>query len=100
MEETISVRIPKEELKEIEQISKYEKTTRSAILRAILDFGIKQKLLEIALQKYQKEEATAWKAARIAQIPLTKFLDILGERGLQFHYTKEELLKDFEAIEE
>ncbi len=98
MEETISVRIPKEELKEIEKISKYEKATKSSILRDVLDIGIKQKMLSFALDKFQNQEITAWKAARLANIPLTKFLDLLKEKGLEFHYNEDDLAKDFEGL--
>ncbi len=98
MEETISVRIPKEELKEIEYISKYEKATKSAVLREVLDKGIKEKKLEIALEKYQKEEATASKAAKMAGLPLTLFLDILYKKGINYHYDIEDLREDYELV--
>jgi len=64
MEETISVRIPKEELEEINRILKYRKSTKSNILRGVLEKGIKEKKLEIALEKFQNNEATASKAAK------------------------------------
>ena len=94
MEETISVRIPKEELREIEFILEYENTTKSAILREVIEKGVKEKRLEVALEQFRREEATAWKAAKIAGMPLTKFLDVLVERNIDFHYTKEDLLED------
>jgi len=98
MEETISVRIPRQELKEIESISKYEKVTKSVILRDVLEIGIQNKMLAMAIEKFQNEEATAWKASRLAGIPLTKFLDVLKDKGLEFHYTEEELLEEFEGL--
>lgn len=98
MAETVSVRIEKEELKEIEKLSKYEKKNKSAILREILDLGISRKRLEIALNRFQNYEATAAKAADIAGIPLTKFLDVLSDRKLEFHYTLEELEEDVGAL--
>ena len=98
MAETISVRIPEEELKQIEQISKYEKTSKSEVLRDVLEIGIKNKKLDIALEKFQKNEATAARAARLAEIPLTKFLDILKEKGLEFHYRVKELEEEFEDL--
>lgn len=95
MEETISVRIPKEELEEINLILKYKKSTKSNILREVLKKGIKEKKLEIALEKFQNNEATASKAAKIAGIPLTLFLDILQKRGINFHYNIDDLKDDF-----
>ncbi len=95
MEETISVRIPKEELEEINRILKYKKSTKSNILREVIEKGIKEKKLEIALEKFQNNEATASKAANIAGIPLTLFLDILQKRGINFHYGIDDLKEDF-----
>jgi len=98
MEESISVRIGKEELKEINKISEYKKTNKSFVLREILKIGIKQKILEIALEKFQKNEITAAKAAKIAELSLTEFLDVIHERGINFHYGVEELREDFERL--
>ncbi len=95
MEKTISVRIPKEDLEEINHILKYKKSTKSNILREVLEKGIKEKKLEIALEKFQNNEATASKAAKIAGIPLTLFLDVLQKKGINFHYDIEDLKEDF-----
>ena len=98
MEETVSVRIPKEELKEIEELGKSTKRKRSDILREVIYKGIMEKRLELALEKFQNNEATAWKAASIAGIPLTQFMEILNKKGINFHYDIEELRKEFEEL--
>ena len=98
MAETVTVRIDKEELKEINEISKLEKKTKSNVLREVLDKGIKEKKLDIALEKFRNNEATAWKAARMADMPLTQFLDVLVQRGIDFHYGVKELREDFEGL--
>ena len=98
MAETVSVRIDKTELKDINEISKLEKKTKSSVLREVLEKGIKEKKLEIALEKFRNNEATAWKAARIANVPLTKFMDILVQKGIDFHYGVKELKEDFEGL--
>ncbi len=100
MEGSISVRIPKENLLEIEIISQEEKRKKSDILREIMYRGIMEKKLEIALKKFQNNEATASKAAKIAGIPLTSFMDVLYKKGINLHYDTEELLKDFENVKE
>lgn len=98
MEESISVRIPRNELKEIEFILEYGGSTRSNVLREVLEKGIKQKKLEIALEKFQNNEASASKAAFIASIPLTQFLDILQKRGINFHYDIDDLREDLSGL--
>ena len=98
MAETVSVRIDKAELKEINEISKLEKKTKSNVLREVLEKGIKEKKLGIALEKFRNNEATAWKAANLADVPLTQFLDILVQKGIDFHYSVKELREDFEGL--
>ena len=65
MAETISVRIGKSELKQINEISKLEKKTKSQVLREVLEKGIKEKKLEIALEKFRNNEASVGKASRM-----------------------------------
>ena len=98
MAETISVRIDKSELKQINEISKLEKKTKSHVLREVLEKGIKEKKLDLALEKFRRNETTAWKAARMADIPLTAFMDILVQKGIDFHYGVKELREDFEGL--
>lgn len=98
MAETVSVRIDKAELREINEISRIEKKNKSNVLREVLEKGIKEKKLGIALEKFRNNEATAWGASRMAGIPLTQFLDILVQRGIDFHYGLKELREDFEGL--
>lgn len=98
MAETVSVRIDKPGLHEISELSRLEKKTKSTVLREVLEKGIRDKKLEIALQKFRDGGATAWQAARIAGIPLTGFLDVLVQRGIDFHYGLKELKEDFEGL--
>ncbi len=94
MDETISVRIPKTELEKLDYILKYKKSTKANLLREVLEKGVKEKRLEIALEMFQNNEATVSKAAKIAGIPLTLFLDILHKKGINFHYDVDDLRED------
>jgi len=96
--ETMSVRILESQVQGIDFISKFHHHKKSEILREIVDLGIKSKRLELALEKFQKNEATAWKAARIADMPLTSFLDVIRERKIVFHYSKEDLEQDLRGL--
>ena len=98
MSETVSVRIVKEELSMLNKLSKEEKRTRSEVLREVLEKGIREKKLELALKKYQNEEATAAKAAEIAGLPLTRFLGILFEKRIEFNYTPEDFREDIKGL--
>ncbi len=98
MAATVSVRIEKSGLKEIEGISKTENKSRSEVLREVFNRGLQDKKLELAIEKFRNKEATAWKAARMAGMPLSRFMDILVQRGIDFHYGLKELEEDFEGL--
>ena len=98
MAETVSVRIDKSELREIDEISRLEKKTKSALLREILELGLKDKKLELALEKFRNKEASIGKAARIAEMPLSQFMDVLVQKNIEFHYGIKELEEDFEGL--
>ena len=98
MAETVSVRIDDTDLKEIDEISKIEKKTKSNVLREVLEKGIKEKKLEMALEKFRNNEASIGKAARMAQMPLSQFMDVLVEKKIDFHYGIKELEEDFEGL--
>ncbi|HLD04203.1 MAG TPA: UPF0175 family protein [Candidatus Nanoarchaeia archaeon] len=98
MSETISVRIPENEQKEIDTLSRLNRRKKSEVLREVLHRGIQDMKLEFALEKFKREEATAAKAAYLAGVPLTQFLDVLSERKIELHYTLKELKEDFEGL--
>lgn len=98
MDATIAVRIEKEKLAEIKAISKEENRKNSEILREALDLGLREKKLAIALEKYRRREISTGKAAEMAGISLSRFLDVLREKRVPFNYTVKDLMKDFEGF--
>ena len=83
MADTISVRIGDQEALEIENLSKLEKRSKSSILREVLESGIKQKKLELAIDKFSKNEATITKAAKgIYKNPISALPNPLINREL------------------
>ena len=93
----MAVRIEKEKLAEIKAISKEENRKKSEVLREALDIGLKEKKLVMALEKYKRREISVGKAAELADVPLSRFLDVLRERNIPFNYAVKELLEDFEG---
>lgn len=98
MDATIAVRIAKEKLAEIKAISKEENRKNSEILREALDIGLMEKKLAMALEKYRRREISTGKAAEMAGISLSRFLDVLREKRVPFNYTVKDLMKDFEGF--
>ena len=98
MESTVAVRIEKDTLAKIRIISKEENRKNSEVLREALDLGLREKKLSLALEKYKNKLVSIGKAAELADIPLSTFLDILRVRSVPFNYTVRELMEDFEGF--
>lgn len=56
------------------------------------------KMLELALKRFKKNEISIGKAAKIAEMPLSRFIDILVEKNIDFHYGAKEIEEDFEGL--
>ncbi|MBI2576824.1 UPF0175 family protein [Candidatus Woesearchaeota archaeon] len=94
MAETVSVRIEKPELQEIENLSLLEGISRSDVLRRVLDSGLQELRTAHAVEQYRLRKVTAWKAARLAKLPLSNFMELLAAKGVDFHYGLRELKED------
>jgi|SRR3989338_6583 len=97
MSEGVIARVPKGVKKEIEFFARQEQTDKSDIIRKLLAEGIRHKRLEYALSEYAKRNASLGKAAELARIPLSDFMEEAAKRKIPVNYTKEDLMRDFKA---
>ena len=74
--ETVTARLPHEVLKEIERLARKEKVDRSELIRRLLDFALRQRRIEDALQAYREGRVTLWRAAEIACISLREMMEL------------------------
>ncbi len=93
---TISTRIDKKLLKEIEVIVKEKGIDRSDAIRQLLKIGLKEYKLEELLKSLRERKITIWKAAEIAGITYREMLDKLRAYNVPFPLTKESLISEFE----
>jgi predicted HTH domain antitoxin len=70
---------------------------RSAVIRSIIDVGVRQKLIEYSLNQFVEKKVFLAKAAEIAGISIREMLDILNEKGIPLHISQKSIMKDFEA---
>lgn len=94
--ETVTARLPKKTLKDIERLAEKEKVDRSELIRRLLDAALQQKRIEEALKAYQEGEATLWKAAEIARISLRAMMELTKEKKIPIPYTLGDLERDLE----
>ena len=94
LSETLSLRIPKETAKKLRELVKKEKKDRSALIREILEQGVKEKNIEQAVELYKTGQVTGWKAAQLAGISLWKFYETLATKGVLIQYSQKDLEED------
>jgi len=97
MSEGVVARVPKEIKNDIEFFAKQEQTDKSNVIRKLLTVAIRQKRLEYALNEYAKRKVSLGKAAELAKINLSDFMEEAAKRHIPINYTKEDLKRDFKA---
>lgn len=97
MSETISLRLPREAIKKLRELADKEGKDRSALIREILEHGIKEKNLSHAVELYRKGQITGWKAAQLAGVSLWNLYKILAERGILIQYSEHDLEEDLKT---
>ena len=94
LSETISLRLPRETIKKLRELADREGKDRSTLIREILEWGVKEKDLEYAVELYRRGQITSWKAAQLAGVSLWRFYKILAEKGVLIQYSEHDLDED------
>ena len=97
LSETLSLRLPKETAKKLRELAKKERKDRSTLMRELLEKGINEKNVDIAIELYKTGRVTGWRAAQLADISLWKFYEILAEKGVLIQYSKRDLEEDLKT---
>jgi len=95
---TISVRLDKDALKEIEFLKKEYKTDKSEIIRRLLDKGVKQAKLEKILEMLRKHKISIEKAAELANLTIYEIIELCKENEIHIGYAKEDLKRDLQKF--
>lgn len=93
--ENVQIRLPEEEISELEELIEILHMSKSEVARNALHEGIKALKLEIALKKYLSNEYTLCRAAEFANVSIQEMADYLSRRQIPFFkYSENELKKD------
>jgi predicted HTH domain antitoxin len=96
MKENIGTRVSKDIAEDIEYLAKEWNVDKSKIVRDLLALAVKKRLMDLALEKYSKREISLGRAAEIARLPLSDFMEEAAERNVAMNYSLESLKGDFE----
>ena len=78
----ITVRIPEPVLEAINSLAKEHNMDRSEMIRILLSNGLKEFLVERAIERYINDEISLERAAEIANMPLSDFIIELRKRNI------------------
>ncbi len=99
MAETISVRLDKALLKDLETIEKNWQADRSEAIRRLLAKAVNSWKLQNALEKLRQHKISIGRAAEECGLSLWEIIDIARENSIDWTgYSKEDLERDLEIL--
>ena len=94
----ISLTLPDELLEKSERIAKEKSEDRSTVMRELLSLGIKQYMVNEAVELYVDGKVSLEKAAEISDVSIWKFMDVLKDKKVPIKYDLEDIKKEIEGI--
>ena len=91
---TISIRLPEEYVREIEEACKQEVLDKGTMLRKLIGETLREYHIKKAFDLYSEGKISLWKAARMAGLTYRGALEELKKRNIPFRYEKEDLDAD------
>ena len=94
--ETVSTRLTKQYLHEIEEMSMQENISKSTMLRRLIITGLDEYRTKKAFELYCEGKVSLWKAATMAGMTYRGALEELRKRNILFRYEKYDLDVDIQ----
>ena len=88
MTERISFVIPKPMKKSLKELQELTGEDQSTILRRVVDRGLSEARLDIAIERYAREKVSLDQASVIAGVSLWRLLDELRTRNVTLKYSQ------------
>lgn len=87
MSERISFVIPKHLRKSLRELQELTGDDQSSLLRKLVDRGVAEAKMDIAVDRYVKEKSSLEQSSAIAGASLWRFLDELRQRNVALKYS-------------
>lgn len=95
---TVSARIPRSQLRELERLADARGIDRSSVVRTLLDLGIRETKLREALDLVREKKVSVWRAARMAGIDYRDMLAALRIHNVPFPLSDKELERELREL--
>jgi predicted HTH domain antitoxin len=96
--ERISFVVPKEMKKALGDLQRLTGEDRSTLLRMLIDKGLAETRMDIAVDRYVKDRASLGKASSLAGVSLWGLLDELKRRNVALKYSTAEAEAEIKRV--
>jgi len=95
---TVSARIPRSQLREVERLADARGVDKSSVVRTLLDLGIRETKLREALDLVRERKVSVWRAARMVGIDYRDMLAALKTHNVPFPLSDKELERELREL--
>ena len=93
--ESLQIRIDDRNMKDLNELAQMLSSSRSEVIRRIIEGGIRELRMKIAMEKYIDDEFSLCRAAEFSGVSIQQMAKYLTQRGIPFFkQTIEESEKD------
>jgi len=96
--ETVTARLSRGMLEEIEAMAERDKVDRSELISRLLDAALRQRRIDEAVEGYRDGRVTLWRASELAGLSLREMMEVVRERNIPVPYTVDDLDRDLEYV--
>ena len=89
MDNVLSVRLSEEDMQIINHFAKETKVDKSTAVRELVEMG----KIYFAINQYVQERVSIGKAAELANVPISEFMDLLDNLGIKNNLELEDYLE-------
>ncbi|MCD4845336.1 MAG: UPF0175 family protein [Methanosarcinales archaeon] len=98
--ESVQIRIGNEYINILKELSETLHSSRSEVIRRVMEDGIKDLRMKIAMEKYPDEEFSLCMAAEFADVSIQQMAKYLAQKGIPFFKQSiEETIRDTKEAE-
>ena len=90
----VSISIPNDLLRDITELSRQKKTSRSIVLTESTQLGFREMAIRFAIEEYQRGHISVGRAAEISGVGLAEFMEEMRKRGITPRYDENSLTKE------
>jgi predicted HTH domain antitoxin len=98
LSERISFVIPKHLRKSLRELQELTGDDQSTLLRKLVDKGLADAKMDIAVERYVKERTSLEQSSSVAGVSLWRFLDELRQRNVSLKYSTADAESEIERL--